>query len=295
MPAWAPAPDWQALYIAAKASVSLLERFSTYRLLHPVQQVAVGDSMMAYTASGAGAPILLLPDGDRPADFFWRLIECLERRMRVIAVDYPAGACAADLLAGVQAVMRHEGIGAASVLGFGFGGLLAQCLADTEPACVRALTLVNAPTPIMAKADGYHRQAKAAQSAWGFGFRRRARRAFLKGLACPAEDKGFWRGYEREWFGQRWSKSAAAALLRAQADLHAGGGQCPSSLRIPVLIVETEGVPPNLQPALRRTPARFPLAERRTFAPGAGRTIEITRPRELTRWIDQQRASLENV
>lgn len=251
-----------------------------------------GDKSIAYFASGSGAPILLLPDSDRPADFFWRLIECLERRMRVIAVDYPLGASANELLEGIEGVLRQEQIAAAGVLGFGFGGLLAQSLADMCPQSVRALALVNAPTPLARFAKVSQRRAEAAQSFWNFGLRGRARQAFAKGLSCSPEDAGFWRGFEREWFNERWSTSRVAWLLQAEGQLHASGGQCPSSLRIPVLIVETEGVPPDQRPALRRTPARFPLADRRTFAFGAGRTIEITRPRELAHWIVGQQSAL---
>lgn len=278
--------------MASKASVSLLDQFSSFRSLHPVRQASFGHAVMPYLASGAGAPILLLPDSDRPADFFWRLIECLERRMRVIAVDYPRALGGKDLLDGLQAVLRQEEIAAASVLGFGFGGLLAQGMADTHPHSVRALTLVNAPTPLARLAKGLERRANAARSVWNLGARGRARRAFNTGLTCPTHEAGFWRGYARELFSQRWDKAQAAAMLQAEAELHGAGGQCPSSLRIPVVIVETEGVPADQQPALRRTPARFPLAERRTFAPGAGRTIEITRPRELAHWIDRQHAGM---
>lgn len=292
MAAWAPAPDWPAAYLAAKAPVSLLEQFSSFRSLHPMRQARAGTEVMAYFASGSGAPLVLLPDADRPADFFWRLIACLERRMRVIAVDYPRATSPADLMEGILAVLCQEQIGAASILGFGFGGLLAQSLADGDPARVRALTLVNAPTPLARLAKAQLRRAKAIESFWNFGARGQARRAFAKGLVHPSEEAGFWHAYQQELFGQRWNKAHAASLLRVEAQVHAAGGPCPSNLRIPVLIVETEGVPQDQQPALRRTPARFPLAERRTFAPCAGRTIEITRPRELAFMIERQQISM---
>lgn len=283
--AWAPSPDWQAFYIAAKAQVSLLERFSAFRALHPARLVGPGNGGLSYFASGAGPALVLLPDADRPADCFWRLIECLERRMRVIAVDYHAPASAEHLLGGLRAVLEAEQLSQAALLGFGFGGLVAQSFADAQPRCVRALSLINAPSPMQRAAKAAQRRAKANGAIWNFDQRQRAKRAFQKGLTCPSEEAGFWRGYARELFAQRWNRAQAGALLRVQAQLHAQAGPCPSNLRIPVLIIETEGVASDQQQALRRTPARFPLAERRSFAPGAGRTIEITRPRELAHWI----------
>lgn len=283
--AWVPGPDWQASYIAAKAQVSLLERFSAFRSLHPACPVPQDGGALSYFASGSGQALVLLPDADRPADCFWRLIECLERRMRVIAVDYHAPKSADHLLDGLRTILAAEQLSQIAVLGFGFGGLLAQSFADAQPQSVRALSLINAPSPMQRAAKAALRRAKASGSMWNFDQRQKAKRAFLKGLACPSEETGFWRGYARELFAQRWNKAQANALLRVQAQLHEQAGPCPSSLRIPVLIVETEGIPLDQQPALRRTPARFPLAERRSFAPGAGRTIEITRPRELAHWI----------
>lgn len=115
--AWAPAPDWQAFYIAAKAQVSLLERFSAFRSLHPARFAGPSDGGLSYFASGSGPALVLLPDADRPADCFWRLIECLERRMRVIAIDYQAPASADHLLDGLRAVLEAEQLSQAAVLG----------------------------------------------------------------------------------------------------------------------------------------------------------------------------------
>lgn len=282
-----PDGEWRAFYRAANAPVSLVERFSAFRTLHPQRQIQQEGASWRYRASGGGRPLLLLGARFGGSDFAWRLIELLERRFRVLAVDYPALAQADAMVRGLSAILAAERLSGAAVLGAGFGGLLAQRFADRRPDQTYALALLNAPAPLPRLANRYAGRAALLERLPPRWARELERRRFERLLASPPEERRFWRGYTDEVFAEQRPAGRSAALLRAAADLHAIGGDSPSGLHRPVLIAETEGDRGAPQPALRRLPARFPQAERLCFAYSAGHTVEITRAREIAHAFEQ--------
>lgn len=258
-----------------------MERFAGFRALHPLQSVEQDGLTWAFRTRGVGLPLLVLPGQVAVSDFAWRLFEALEGGFRVIAVDYPPVQSVRDLLRGLEAVLEAAGAPSALVLGGGFGGLAAQRLAEARPDLVLALALLNAPAPAPRLAAALQRKArwrKALPRSWA----RRSERADLERLFTSLpEERHFWRGFLDELFGSRRPANLQQALLRAEAELHAWGGDSPSGLHRPVLIAETEANRSAPEYALRRLPARFPQAERLSFSYGAGAALEITRVREL--------------
>ncbi|MEO8975797.1 MAG: pimeloyl-ACP methyl ester esterase BioH [Casimicrobiaceae bacterium] len=114
---------------------------------------------------GAGAPLVLLHGWGLHAGFFAPLLPALAARYRVHAVDLPGhghspmiapytldslvDALAADVFAPLAGAGAH-----ASILGWSFGGLLAQRLAHRYPQHVAQLLLV-CTTPRFVRADDW--------------------------------------------------------------------------------------------------------------------------------------------
>lgn len=287
-----PDEDWRSFYRAADAPVSLIERFAAFRALRPYRQVERDGLEVRYRANGEGAPLLYLPDRLGLGDAAWRLIELAERNFRVIALDYGPASTAEELVRCAVAALEAEGVLGAVLVGSGVGGLVAQRLADRLPQAVLGMALLNAPAPSFRLTP-----ARAARASflrrlprrWALGLeRRRADRL----LSCPREEERFWCGYHDEAFRARRSVEDFTNILKAEADLHAIGGDSPSGFHKPVLIVETEKDDSAPQTAIRRLPARFPRAERRFFSYGAGHTVEITRHREIAHALDKLRRAI---
>lgn len=108
-----------------------------------------------WTVSGSGwslrdtdqdasrVPLVLLPGAGGTGDTFYRAVDGLRHRRRVVSVTYPAVDDVNDLARGVLAALSHAGIGTFDVLGSSLGGYLAQLCALQEPTRVRRCMLAN--------------------------------------------------------------------------------------------------------------------------------------------------------
>lgn len=107
----------------------------------------------AYFEAGEGAPVVLLHGVGLTARMWFPLVEQLALRHRVIAPDLlghggsplpTAEASIADYSEQIAALLRHLGIGSASVVGFSMGAMVGQRLAIDHPSAVTKLVLVCA-------------------------------------------------------------------------------------------------------------------------------------------------------
>jgi len=108
-----------------------------------------------YESTGSGEPVLLVMGLGMAATGWWRTVEVLAKRFRVIAFDnrgsgrsdVPKGPYTiAQLAADAAAVLDAAGEESAHVYGLSMGGMIAQELALSEPQRVRSLVL-GASTP----------------------------------------------------------------------------------------------------------------------------------------------------
>ena len=122
---------------------------------------------------GAGEPLVLLHGWGMHAGFFTPVLPMLARRYRVHAVDLPGHGHsraypAVDLnaiVAGLRA--RFVAEGAAVVLGWSLGGLVALQWASIAPADMRALVLVSATPRFVRSADWPHGMDEATLRRFG--------------------------------------------------------------------------------------------------------------------------------
>ncbi|MDP7546221.1 MAG: alpha/beta hydrolase [Alphaproteobacteria bacterium] len=95
---------------------------------------------------GTGPILLMLPGTLGNADIFFKQMEKLGGRIRIIALGYPLIADV-DLLAGdITALLDRLAIPRASVQGTSFGGFLAQAFAERFPGRVETLFIGNSLT-----------------------------------------------------------------------------------------------------------------------------------------------------
>jgi pimeloyl-ACP methyl ester carboxylesterase len=90
------------------------------------KKAIVGNTTWRYYRLGAGAPILWLPGAVRRAALGFAFMERLATRHTVIAPDYPAVQTIDGLFAGLDVILRAEGVDTFVLGGQSYGASLAQ-------------------------------------------------------------------------------------------------------------------------------------------------------------------------
>ncbi len=121
-----------------------------------------------YETQGRGQPLVLLHGGFGTVDMFAGLIPALSETRQVIGVELQGHGHTADVerpfsfegMADDLAVLiKHLGLGQASLLGYSLGGGVALQTAIRHPEAVRKLVVVSAPC----QSDGWYPEAHAGQ------------------------------------------------------------------------------------------------------------------------------------
>lgn len=88
-------------------------------------------------------PLVMLPGAGGTGDTFYRAIDALRERRRVVSVSYPAVDDVNDLASGLLVVLARAGIDRFDLFGSSLGGYLAQLCALQEPSRVRRVMFAN--------------------------------------------------------------------------------------------------------------------------------------------------------
>jgi len=126
---------------------TLIAALDTFRAGTTADTVVVRGRRWKMIDSGGKGPVLLmLPGTLGNADIFFRQINKLGKRIRIIALAYPLIANV-DVIAGdISALLNRLDIPRASILGSSFGGFVAQTFAELYPARVETLFIGNSLT-----------------------------------------------------------------------------------------------------------------------------------------------------
>ena len=111
---------------------------------HPERRVTIGGREWGYVEAGRSGPLLLLLPGTLGrGDVFWRVIEAVEDRARIVSVAYPSSGGVVEWSRDLAELCRMLALGNMTVLGSSLGGYLAQYFAATHPGLVERLIAAN--------------------------------------------------------------------------------------------------------------------------------------------------------
>ncbi len=115
---------------APRAAVADTAAVRPWALAASIATATIGGEVWPYIDTRAEGPALvMLPGSVGTCEMFFKQIEALGRRLRIISVSYPALSDPSHLADGLAGLMDHLRIARASVLGSSFGGYWAQFFA----------------------------------------------------------------------------------------------------------------------------------------------------------------------
>lgn len=248
---------------------SLEGRLRTFRADFPPRELIVAERPWQYVVAGprTRSPILLLGGALGRAEFAFEQIGLLARECFVLAPDYPAVDSLAEFTSGLLALLDHEGVRRAHVVGGSFGGFMAQALLARAPERVASLVLSHTGAP-----DGRRHRVGWVDLLPGPMLRGLLRVRLGRTLRAAHP---FWR-YHFGCLVSSLGRADIASRVRLQAAFGAMPA-APSSWPGPVLLLAAAD-DPLLRPATQvALAARFPNAERHAFA-GTGHAAALLQP-----------------
>ena len=117
--------------------------FLDFHTSHPYSTVAVQNQELRYISCGEGEMALILLHGAlvEPDMWFYPILE-LEKRYRIVAPLFtPQLMGAREAVGFVRAILEAEAISTATVVGYSYGGGVAQLFAEAYPEMVDKLVL----------------------------------------------------------------------------------------------------------------------------------------------------------
>jgi pimeloyl-ACP methyl ester carboxylesterase len=248
---------------------------------HPRRTVAAAGAWWECLSGGAGPEVVLvLPGGLGLPELGFGQILDLERDYRVLSPAYPPSARMRDLVDGIAALLRAEGVESAHVIGASFGGQVAQCLVRRHPSLVRSLVLSHTGVPTPARARRMRRALRlfGVLPFWAVRWMLRRR---LKGIFSGAAGSESWRRL-LDGLLQRVHRTHLVGLYACGIDFDENHGFAPGDLagwsgRVLVLGSDDDPIYPAEE--RRRLEALYPGAQVHTFH-GTGHISSLLEPDE---------------
>jgi pimeloyl-ACP methyl ester carboxylesterase len=125
-----------------------IRRFRAFCREYPFRSIRYRGIEWPYLVSADGGdPLLMLSGALTHPDISWQSIARFGGRYRIVVPAYPAVRTMDELCDGMAAVLQHEGIGRAHVLGGSYGGFVGQVFVRRFPAVTRSLVLSHTVAP----------------------------------------------------------------------------------------------------------------------------------------------------
>ena len=261
MAAAAPAPD-------SMVTSDLRRQLAAFRAAHPPRRAVLNGTEWTYLAGGSGSrALLILPGAAGRPDLAFRQMTDLEPDFRILAACYPPLHSMTALVDDLAALLDHEDIAQAHVLGGSYGGVVAQCFVRRHPQRVTRMILshTGAPNP---KRVPWVRAALRILPWFPFGLLRSAMKVKLRRLlsGLPNEMQ-FWNEYFEETlplFSREDLMAGYSRVLEWDRDWKFAPGDL-NGWPVKILILESDN-DPMAPPAERaRLHALYPTARVYTF------------------------------
>lgn len=272
-------------------------RLHAFRAGHSERQAQIGAHAWSYLIGGQGQRAALLLHGSASdAESLFGLMAPLERRYRVIAPTYPAGARSVASVADSLAILLASlGLAPAMVIGYSLGGYVAQTLAWRHPEVVANLALLHTGAPAVgpARLAALQNAVLAALPVPLTGPAARLGAGTELWLEAPglAQSAGsFWRRYLSE-MAARVGRKRMLDHGRLVVDFLSGAAGPDTQVAmdsLPPIMIINAGRDRTIEPEERRAlDALYPHATRVMLA-GAGHLSVPTQPERYVTLIESQ-------
>jgi pimeloyl-ACP methyl ester carboxylesterase len=280
-------PHIASLY--AQVPADRLEEFRAFRRAFPYKDIVHDGLTWPYLTDGQGDPPLLLLSGALAIpDISWTTIVNFAARRRVIVPAYPPVRTMDALVDGVAAVLRHEGVDQAHVMGGSYGGFVAQVFARRYPQLTRSLVLSHTQPPYPELAARMRRFARLLRWMPMGLVRQMMRRVFRSMMPEWSEETACLLAIFDELIGYTLDKKDVIGILERTADYSVRSFAPQDLSRWPgeVLLVFGEDDPATPPEVRQRLESLYPGCQVHLFE-GAGHTTSITHQEEYLAVIDE--------
>ncbi|MEM9954682.1 MAG: alpha/beta hydrolase [Chloroflexota bacterium] len=170
----------------------------------------------------------MLSGGGGDTEAMFPHITHFSEQFRVIAPNYPTSyKTLSDIISGLRALLSQEGIEHCVVVGFSFGGMLAQLYIRRFQDMVTDLVVSHSMIPSRHLSEAMSMQYQLLRlypEALLLWMSKRAFHNQIANTTCPITDdaRTFWQTYIDESYSQRMSKRDLVLRARLTAEYHAG-------------------------------------------------------------------------
>jgi pimeloyl-ACP methyl ester carboxylesterase len=125
-----------------------LRKFLDFCAAYPYRSIRYRGIDWPYLiSSGGGEPLLMLSGALTHPDISWNSIAHFGEKYRIVVPAYPAVRTMDELCEGIAAILQHEGIARAHVMGGSYGGFVGQVFVRRFPGVTRSLILSHTVAP----------------------------------------------------------------------------------------------------------------------------------------------------
>ncbi len=125
-----------------------MRKFHAFCDAFPYRSISHNGIEWPYLANaGGGTPLLILSGALTHPDISWQSISHFGESHRIVVPAYPAVRTMDELCDGIAAILRHEKIESAHVMGGSYGGFVGQIFVRRFPALTRSLVLSHTAAP----------------------------------------------------------------------------------------------------------------------------------------------------
>jgi pimeloyl-ACP methyl ester carboxylesterase len=279
-------PHIASLY--AQVPTDRLERFQAFRQAFPYKDLIFDGVTWSYLTGGQGdSPLLLLSGALAIPDISWVSIVNFAALRRVIVPAYPPLTTMDALVDGIAAILRHEGVEQADVMGGSYGGFVAQVFVRRYPQMTRSLVLAQTLAPYAETAARMRRFARLLRWMPMGLVRQMMRRVFRSMMPEWSEETACQLAIFDELVGYTLGKKDVIGILERMADFSVRSftPQDMSGWPGKVLLVfgaDDPATPPDVR---QRLESLYPGCQVHLFE-GTGHTASVTRQDEYLTVID---------
>jgi pimeloyl-ACP methyl ester carboxylesterase len=265
-----------------------LEQFQAFRRTFPYKEMNYDGVTWSYLTGGRGDPPLLLLSGALAIpDISWTTIINLAARRRVIVPAYPPVMTMDTLVDGIAAVLGHEGVDQAHVMGGSYGGFVAQVFVRRHPQLTRSLVLSHTLPPNPETAAQLRLFVRLLRWMPMGLVRQVMRRAFRSMMPEWSEETACLLAIFDELIGYALDKKDVICILERTVDysLRSFAPEDLSGWPGKVLLVFGDDDPATLPDVRQRLESLYPGCEVHLFV-GAGHTTSVTHQDEYLAVVD---------